>query len=398
MRRLRTVERALLGMLSAAALAAAAPAADAQRGIPVGMYNVDNQVMNSGRYLYALRFVVDHDTTIHRFISGFTLEGSRPFVSMRRRGMIRSSRPGYAGGTGGTIRARLVRVRPDGTPDLRAVLAEETVGAVRRWRQSSRAFGVPRSFQTMLLYFEFGGVPIRAGVPYAVVYQNREPRPGTNWFSENSPTVRASEAGPNGRNTLNPAARGAIAGLDPREAVGWSTNRGRSWVWGRRVGEGHTSGAHAGSTRTDDGARLPWYGWQPAPGVAPRSNQPWYAYKRRGNYRLRVGPVTAPQVLSQAGGYAPLGSYVGEVTVSNLATGAVGRTRLLGGGIASGNLWPPVPVAPGETYEISHSGTVLRQEGDEFIRRTFGADTLSAGGTVQTIGAPSAQAQLFALP
>jgi hypothetical protein len=371
--------------------------ARAAREIPVGIYNVNNQVMNSGRYLYALRFVIDQDTTISRFISGFNLEGSDYLNALRRRGIVDLSRPGYAAGDGGMIRARLVPVAPDGRPRLRHVLAQETVSAARRYEQSRRAFRIARGTRTMLLYFDFGGVRVRGGVPYAVVYQNVHPRPNRHWFSEQSPTVRASEAGPNGRNTLNRRARGAIAGLDPREAVAWSSDGGRSWVWGRRVGEGHTPGAYAGSSTGDDGARLPWYGWQ-AVGGEPQSNQPYYAYRQSGNYRVLVGPARRLQVLRRAGGYAELGTQVGVVTVRNLATGAVARTRRLGSGIAVGELTAPLPVAAGETYEISHTGRVLREEGDDFIRRTFGAPTLEGGGRVRTLGAPGDRAQLFALP
>jgi hypothetical protein len=389
---------ALVAALGVLVAAVPAPLAQARRDIPVGMYNVNNQVMNSSRYLYALRFVLDRDTALHRFISGFNLEGSRRFDLLHRRGLIPSSRPGYAHGSGGIIRARLVTVRRDGTPDLRTVLAEERVGAVRRWRQSRHAFAIPRGFQTMLLYMDLGKVRIRGGVPYAIVYQNVDRHPERNWFSENSPAVRASEAGPNGRNTTDPAARGAIAGLDPREAVAWSEDRGRSWVWGRRVGEGHTRGAYAGSTTTDDGARLPWYGWQASARARPDSNQPWYAYRHRGNYRVRVGPAAASTVLMRAGGYAPVQHRVGVISVRNRQTGVVGRTLELGSGIVTGSLWPPVRVAPGQTYDISHTGTVLRQEGDRFIRHTFGAGTLSADGTIRTLGAAGDRAQLFALP
>ena len=42
-------------------------------------------------------------------------------------------------------------------------------------------------------------------------------------------------------------ARGAIMGLDPREAVGWSVNRGRRWVWGRRVGGGPARFSYMGA-------------------------------------------------------------------------------------------------------------------------------------------------------
>ena len=58
-----------------------------------------------------------------------------------------------------------------------------------------------------------------AGGPYAMVYHNVHADPTHNFSSANSPTVKESEAGPNGRNNLDPNAPGAIAGLDPREAV-----------------------------------------------------------------------------------------------------------------------------------------------------------------------------------
>lgn len=374
------------------------PAPHSAREIPIGIYNVNNQVMNSARYLYALRFVIDRDTTVHRFISGFTIEGSDYMNDLQRRGLIDVNRAGYADGSGGRIEARLVAIAPDGRPELDRVLARETVGAARRYRQAHRAYGIAPGTRTMLLYFDFGGVRLRGGVPYAVVYRNADRDPADNWFSIQSPTVRTSQAGPNGKNTRSRTAAGAIAGLDPREAVAWSNDRGRSWVWGRRVGEGTTPGAYAGSSTSDDGTRLPWYGWQSSPHAAPHSNQPFYAYRRQGNFHVRVGPARAPLRLLRAGGYAALGSEVGVVTVRNLATGAQGRTDRLGSGIISGALAPPVPVAAGQTYEISHTGMVLREEGDQFIHRTFGNAAINDAGRVKTLGAPDDRAELFALP
>ncbi len=362
----------------------AAPTASAQRGVPVGLYNVNNQVMNSSGYVYAIRFVIDENTTIDRFISGFNLEGSDQL----------GGREGYADGNGGTIRARLVAVRPDGTPDMSQVLAEETVGAVQRYQESKQAYGAPG--KTQLLYFNMGGVPVNGGQTYAMTYQNVDSSPAGNWFSENSPTVKESVAGPNGVNTLDPEAPGAIAGLDPREAVAWSRDSGKSWVWGRRAGEGSTPGAYAGSASGDDGTRLPWYGWQTAPGAAPRSNQPYYAYTESGSYTLRLRSVPTSVTLTEAGGYAPVGSSAGVVTVRNLSTGATGRTASLGSGLVRGKLDNPVPVLAGQSYEISNSGRVLKAEGDSFIRSTFKIGTGS--WTLETLGQEYDRAQLFTDP
>jgi len=361
-----------------------APTASAQRGVPVGLYNVNNQVMNSSGYVYAIRFVIDENTTIDRFISGFNLEGSDQL----------GGREGYADGNGGTIRARLVAVRPDGTPDMSQVLAEETVGAVQRYQESKQAYGAPG--KTQLLYFDMGGVPVSGGQTYAMTYQNADSSPASNWFSENSPTVKESVAGPNGVNTLDPSAPGAIAGLDPREAIAWSRDSGKSWVWGRRAGEGSTPGAYAGSATSDDGTRLPWYGWQAAPGAAPQSNQPYYAYTESGSYTLRLRSVPASVVLTEAGGYAPVGASAGVVTVRNLSTGAIGSTASLGSGLARGKLDNPVPVQAGQSYEISNSGRVLKAEGDSFIRSTFKIGTGS--WAFETLGQEYDRAQLFTAP
>jgi hypothetical protein len=374
--------------LALAALAAAtflAPSrASAYRGVPVGLYNVNNQVMNSPDYVYGLRFVVDRDTTLYRFISGFNLEGSDQI----------GGRNGYADGSGGTILARLVAVQPNGEPDMTQVLAEERVSAVQRYSESKSAYGAPGL--TQLLFFEMGGVPLKAGQPYAMTYANADTDPEENWFSENSPTVKESVAGPNGVNTTDPNAPGAIAGLDPREAVAWSQDGGATWSWGRHAGEGDTPGAYGGSATSDDGTRLPWYGWQSSPTSAPESNQPYYAYEEHGSYTLRVNSVPETTTLGEAGAYAPVGASAGVVTVRNLTTGETGQTAELGSGLVSGRLDHPVTVQAGQSYEISNSGTVMKAEGDSFIRSTFGIGT--GPEAVSTDGNGDDMAQLYAAP
>jgi hypothetical protein len=374
---------ALLSIALPAGSAAASPLG--QREIPVGVSNVNNQVFTSGRYVYAIRFVLDQDTTIHRFFSGFSLEGTRRL----------GGRPHYAHGNGGRIWARLVQVDRRGRPDLHRVIASERVNAVKRYLQELSAYRI-YPFRTGVLHFNMGGVRLRRGRMYAMTYANASPHPRRDWFSANSPVVKASEAGPNGRNTLDPDASGAIMGLDPREAVGWSVNRGRRWVWGRRVGGGPAPYSYVGSRTSDNGTRLPWYGWQARPGSRPRSNQPYYGYREAGRYTMVVRGAPRAVTLTEAGGYAPVGHSAGAVTVGNLRTGATGTTPYLGSGIVKGQLSPPVPVAAGDSYVISNTGTVFKAEGDLFLVRMFG---LGRGRyPFSTVGYNLDRAELFALP
>jgi hypothetical protein len=354
------------------------------RHIPIGVSGVQNQVFRSSRYVYAIRFVVDRRTRVWRFQSGFRLDGTDRV----------GGSAGYADGSGGRIRARLVRVDKKGRPDLSRVLASETVGAVDRYLESVALTGT----RTMMLHFNMGGVRLKPGRMYAMTYQNVSRHPVQDWFSTNSPVVKASEAGPNGRNTLDPRTPGAIAGLDPREALAWSTNGGRKWVWGRRVGEGFMRGSYPGSRTDDGGVRLPWYGWQPKRTGRARSNQPYYAYKASGRYTLTLANAPRAVRLTEAGGYAPVGASVGTVTVRNLRTQEEGRTEYLGRGIAVGRLSPPVRVKRGDSYSITNSGTVFKAEGDVFIARSFGVGNLGGRFPFVTEDYGSDRAELFALP
>jgi len=151
-----------------------------------------------------------------------------------------------------------------------------------------------------------------------------------------------------------------------------------------------------GSHSSDNGTRLPWYGWQAAPGSRPRSNQPYYAYREAGSYTLVVRGAPRAVTLTEAGGYAPVGRSAGAVTVTNLSTGASGTTPRLGSGIVKGPLSPPVPVAAGDSYVIANSGTVYKAEGDVFLVRLFG---VGAGRyPFSTVGHGADRAELFALP
>ena len=222
-------------------------------------------------------------------------------------------------------------MKVDGTPDAGTVLAEDTFYPVERYKETKAEFAI--GDRAGMVYARFGGVALQGGRPYWVIYQNVDPNPRMNYISYNSPVVKDSESGPNGRNNLDPNMPGAILGLDPREVVGWTWDGGAAWKFGREVGGGGTfiAGDYVGSTTTDDGTRMPWYAWQESGSTRLRSNQPYMSYpdgSGPGRYTLRVMDSPARTVLTEAGGYAPAGHEVGVVTVRNVRTGETGRYGL----------------------------------------------------------------------
>jgi hypothetical protein len=146
---------------------------------------------------------------------------------------------------------------------------------------------------------------------------------------------------------------------------------------------------------TDDGTRLPWYGWQTSIIAAPRSNQPYYAYTMSGAYTVQIlNQTTGTLNLTQAGGYAPIGSSVGTVTVKNLTTGGVVHTAPLGTGLARGALSAALAVAPGQTYQVTNTGTVMLANADSFIRAIF---AMNLSWPIQTLANGPSRADLFAM-
>ena len=86
-----------------------------------------------------------------------------------------------------------------------------------------------------------------------------------------------------------------------------------------------------------------------------------------------------------------------SVTVTNLRTRCDRINGALGSGIVKARLSPPVPVAVGDSYTISNTGTVFKAEGDYFLR----AHSRSRPGPAirsSTVGYGLDRAELFALP
>ena len=415
---------ALLFSSVSLALALAAPAM-AARDIPIGVYNLNGSRSQDGpNRIWAMRFVLDADTKLTRLFTGFNMEGiytdrdGKPApVELRSRVLDKgygappapanlpagwtpgTGRIDYGHGNGGLLRARLVTMKADGTPNLANVLAEETFSPVERYKQTKAEFAI--GDRAGMVYARFGSVPLHGGTPYWIVYQNLDSTPRMNYVSFNSPVVKSSEAGPNGRNTLDPNTPGAIMGLDAREVVGWSWDTGASWYYGREVGGGGPwiPGDYTGSLTSDNGTRLPWYAWQEEGSAGLHSNQPYMSYpdsSTPGRYVVRVKAAPRRGVLTEAGGYAPVGSEVGVVTVRNLRTGETAKTAWLGSGIRRGPLDRSVTIEIGDTYEVSNSGSVWKAQGDNFLA-SMGIVGGAATGT-ETIGQGNDRAELFAGP
>ena len=249
--------RLVAALFAAATFALTLGSAQASREIPIGIFNVNDAQGHDAtkeNRLYAIRFVLDKPATIYRFFSGFNLEGvytdgkgaaapedirtkcrtsapKSPALgknSTRNTKRRRASLPGgwskgngrgigYAHGNGGELWARLVPMKEDGTPDLASPLAEEKFNPVDRYNAIKRPLQNHR---------QVGNAFRRTGwrlalSRHALLHRLFEHagKPEFDYVSFNSPVTNASVAGQNGTNTLDPDATGAIAGLDPREAV-----------------------------------------------------------------------------------------------------------------------------------------------------------------------------------
>ena len=140
---MRPITVQFIALCLSALLVGAAPAS-AKRSIPVGIYNVNNSALTQGpSRIYAMRFVLDRPARIYRMYSGMNWEGTyvdelnQAAPVEIRSGALNKGYPSpppptnlpagwtpgtgrlhYAHGNGGTIRARLVPMRLDGTPDM----------------------------------------------------------------------------------------------------------------------------------------------------------------------------------------------------------------------------------------------------------------------------------------
>jgi len=366
----------------------------------VGIGAVENNPIRSREDFLAERIVLDADTRMRWFITGFNLEGvhydarGRPAPREIRSSRFRKprlpapprrgkwtpggGRTGYANGNGGQIWFRLLPAKANGRPDFDHPIASERINAVTAYRRSKEEFGTGL---TQLIGFRVNKT-VPAG-EYVAVFGNSSARPAVHFFSTNLPTTVGG--GPNVRDERDPAAPGALGGLDPRETVMWSRNRGASWVFGSRVGDGPLFGYYdAGRHR-----RLPWYGWQEKKGERAVPGQPFNGYgplEKSPTLRVKAGSSTT---LTRAGGFSSSPGRIGTVTVETRA-GRATTTQSLGRGLASAPLDRPLAVAAGETYTITTTGSVPLARADQYVRRTFGTLPWT------TVGEDGDRAELFA--
>jgi hypothetical protein len=354
------------------------------RYIPDGSGSLLGQFnLSSNTYIMAFRFVLDKPTTIDRWYYAINMEGADCVVG----------RTGYGHGNGGTEFGRIVEVdQTTGLPTSQ-VLAQESVNGCVAQQRTISEFGLSSTQQAH--FVQFTPITLQAGKMYVFLLSNTDPNPGSgggastgNHSSPNLNWASLSNMGPNGKNTLDPNAAGAMYGYDPRETTMWSSNSGATWLFGDQVGW-YSNG---------DGQGKMWVVGYRVSGGANTA----HGY----TYMNWPGPGTGAQIvfknvpkavtLKQAGGVLEGSGAVGVVTVTNNSTGVSATTPSLGSGVAVGTLSQPVPVAVGESYTIKATGSVDTGSGS-FWNTIFGLGS-SYTSTCSNCSKPTDMTSLFALP
>lgn len=308
--------------------------------------------LSSGAYGLARRFVLPTDVTLDRWYFAVNGEGSDCV----------GGRDGYGSGDGGTWLGALVTVDPDTGLPTDDVIASERVNACEAYRRTRSEFGLSERHQAQ--WVQFPPVALQADTMYAFVLRNVDGNPGDgggdsvgNHMSPNLDLAELDQMGPNGRNTLDPAAPGAVYGVDPRETTMWTDDSGGSWEFGDRVGwyrQGDDTGVWWPSGYRIAGGGNVAHGWA-------------YMNWPDDDSASVTFTAAADGVLVEAGG-ASTRPDVGVITVENEDTGAIGSTAELGPGLVSGTLDHPVPVSRGQRYTVSTDGEVDIGSGDPWGR------------------------------
>lgn len=333
---------------------APAPSGTTYRDIPVSPAGfLGNFNLTSRSYVVANRFVLDRQRTIDRWYANVVGEGTDCV----------GGRTGYGDGDGGTLWGRIVEVNQTTGMPTGVVLGEERVNGCTSWQRAKNEFSLIQTHAAQ--YFQFPAVTLEADRMYAFLLSNVHSNPGSggwisggdngNHMSTDHNFAPLSQMGPHGRNNLDPAAPGALYGLDPRETTMWSGDTGSSWKFGDQVGW-YQIGNGQGRMWTGAGYRIASSGENVAHGW-PYNNDP-------GEAAATVTFKNAPKAVTvtRAGGSSSTGN-VGVVTVKNLRTGVQGQTASLGTGVQRGNLSTSVPIAAGDSYTVANSGVVDTGDG-----------------------------------
>ena len=212
----------------------------------------------------------------------------------------------YAHGTGGTIRARLVPMKPDGTPDLSRVLAEDTFPAPQALparsspssastaardssTRSSEARRCPQALPPSFVYQNVGFRPARE---LRVDQLAGHERPGRG----SQRTQHARPRCPRGHRRARPArGRGLVA--QPRRQLGLGT-AGRRWTDRGRL-------HHVRRRRSAASLVLLAGTRQRRDALGTSPSTPTHESGQLHTFKLRSAPQAT--TLTEAGGYGPEG-------------------------------------------------------------------------------------------
>lgn len=328
---------------------------DEGAAIPVGVANVNGSALRDSEDVALLRFVPKRDVEIDRVYFGFKLRGASCWE------------PGSAqngGGDGGVLFGRLVEIdAATGLPG--ETIDEETVDAcVRHVEAEAETNATP-----VLVWLNLSAQLV-GGRMYGLTVQNAHAEPQDNFFSFQTPIADAKLAGPQSRNELDAEARGGVMSLDPREHVAWSTDAGKTWLYGAENGE---YASFIAEDAAHPATRIPQYGFRLTSGENV-PGQPYYAYKTdcRDCTVAYAAAATARRVTA-LGGFTTQGDGdVGTLTLTNMETTATAScTPLRGYGNRSCKLAAPVTLATGDSYTIHASGSVELMRLDESQRALF---------------------------
>ena len=328
---------------------------DEGAAIPVGIENVNGSALRAANHVALLRFVPAQDLEIDRVYFGFKLRGASCWE------------PGLAqngAGDGGVLQGRLVQIDPvSGRPG--ATIDEETADACTRHSEAE----AETNATPVLAWLNLNAELLR-GRMYGLLVQNAHAAPNENFFSFQMPIADAELAGPQSRNELDPNASGGVMALDPREHVAWSTDGGKSWLYGADNGE---YASFIAEDPARPAARIPQYGFRLTSGKNVAA-QPYYAYKTGcEGCTVAYASATAARRVTTLGGFtAQSDSSVGTLTLTNTDTSASGAcTPAPGYGFRTCKLAAALTVAVGESYTIRSSGSVELMRLDESQRTLF---------------------------
>jgi hypothetical protein len=315
--------------------------------------------LSSNSYIMGFRFVLDKQTRIDRWY--FTINGEGADCI--------GGRDGYGSGNGGTHYGRIVEVNQGTGLPTSTVLASESINACTAHNRAKSEFDLDSTHQ--IHFVQFNAITLDPNKMYAFLLSNTDPNPGDggsdssgNHMSPNLNFMSMADLGPNGKNTLDANTPDATYGLDPRETTIWSKDEGATWDFGDRVGW-----YQLGSGR----ARMWIVGYRPVGGQGVAHGWPFFNWPdETSGVTVTYNDVPKDVTLTHAG--AASETSAGTITVTNTDTGVSATTGDLGGGMAKGQLSKPVPVAVGQSYRISASGSVRIGDPAD-TREAFGLGT-----------------------